>query len=325
VHDFDTLDPELAPIARFMPAIDLSDPAAARSLIDRAMSLVMRRWPTAGAAVVTDEHLVPGPSGAGPVRVRSYRPAGTLGVALPAVLLLHGGGFVVGNLAAEHYKAQLVALDAGCVAFAVGYRLAPEHPFPAAVDDCAATLDWVVERAGELGVDPSRIAVAGTSSGAGLAASLTLLARERGGPSIAFQQLVFPVVDDRSAALAPSALFDYFGSGQAAVMWRHYLGGREIAELPNHAVPNRVGDLSGLPPAYILTAQEDQFRDSGIAYATRLMRGGVQVELHSFPGTFHGFDTAVISSGVARRAMAEQVAALARALGGRTPPPEGDG
>ncbi|MYT29246.1 alpha/beta hydrolase fold domain-containing protein [Streptomyces sp. SID8354] len=292
-----------------LPAVDVLDPAAARETIAKAMALVARRWPrTADGVVIREEH-VPGPPGAPPVRVSVYRPAEVPDGGLPAVLLLHGGGFVVGSLEAEHYKALLLARDAGCLAVSVDYRLAPEHPFPAALRDCAAVLAWLAGRGGEPDVDPARIAVAGTSSGAGLAAGLAQRVRDRGGPALAYQQLVFPVVDD--VPDRPSVR--RYGARSTAAMWRQYLGPAHGAP-PLYAVPNRTADLTGLPPAYLLTAQVDAFRDGGLDYGRRLVEAGNAVEIHHFPGSFHGFDTTVPRAAVSKRALSEQIQALRTAL-----------
>jgi acetyl esterase/lipase len=204
------------------------------------------------------------------------------------------------------------------VVVSVDYRLAPEHPFPAGVDDCYLALEWVSTHADELGIDPDRIAVGGSSSGGATAAGVTLMARDRGGPAIAFQLLVYPVIDDRLDTPSMRACIDtpLFARHDAELMWSYYLGS-EPSEVSPYAAPGRATDLAGLPPAYVCVAEFDPLRDEGIAYAQRLVGAGVSTELHLYPGTFHGFDA--LPSAVTIRALDEQTAALGRGIAARGP------
>ncbi|MGW4161927.1 alpha/beta hydrolase [Streptomyces sp. NPDC004788] len=239
------------------------------------------------------ELLVPGPPGGPAVRVRVYRPRDA-GTALPAVLWIHGGGFCLGSVDSVHLGAAQAALYARAVVVAVSYRLAPEHPYPAGLDDCWAALEWAAGHPGELGADPDRLAVAGASSGGALAAGLTLLARDRGGPALCFQHLSTPVLDDRLATASMAACTDtpVWNRRLAEESWQLYLGeaaDRAPGRLPVSAAPARAADLAGLPPAYISTAGLDPLRDEGLLYGLRLAQAGVPVELHNFPGAYHAF------------------------------------
>jgi acetyl esterase/lipase len=307
------MDPELAAALPMLPRIDSHDTAAARVLVARLMALAMRTWIRSDDAVEAADRTIPGSDDAS-IPIRVYRRRAQQ-APVPAVVLLHGGGFAVGSLDAEHYKALLLAREAGFVVINVDYRLAPEHPYPVPLLDCYEALSWVTRHAGELGVDPGRLAVAGSSSGANLAAAVALLARDRGGPRVAFQQLIYPVLDDRMTTRSMREFAAPLGV-DASVMWRQYIG--DTDEDRQYAAPARATDLTGLPPAYILTAELDPFRDEGHAYALRLLESGVRVEVHCFPGAFHGFDTAVVHAAVSKRAMAEQIESLRRAL---CPPP----
>ncbi|PFG95868.1 acetyl esterase/lipase [Saccharopolyspora erythraea NRRL 2338] len=300
------LDPELAAALPALPDLHIHDLAAAR---ERMAQLAARaEVPATEGLGIVDKSVRAADGTLVPIRV--CRPLDVAGP-LPALLLLHGGGFVMGSL--ESTTPQSVALCTGLPAFvvAVGYRLAPEHPYPAALRDSEAALRWVADAEG---VDTARIGVYGMSAGGGLAAALTLLVRDRGGPPIRFQLLDAPEVDDRLET--PSArTFDdtpLWNRADAELSWRHYLSGCD-GRVPAYAAPARADDLSGLPPAYVSVYENDPLRDEGIAYASALLRAGVSVELHLFPGTFHR--SAIIAGAqVSRRQAAETLAILRRAL-----------
>jgi acetyl esterase/lipase len=213
-----------------------------------------------------------------------------------------------------------VAGEVGAVVVSVDYRLAPEHPFPAGVEDCYAALAWLAAHAAELGVDPARIAVAGQSAGGGLAAATALLARDRGGPALCFQLLEIPELDDRLDTPSMRAFTDtpLWNRPNAVWSWKHYLGASHAGEPSAYAAPARAKDLAGLPPAYVSTMEFDPLRDEGILYALRLLQAGVPVELHSYPGTFHG-SALLPGAKVSQRGAREVMEALRHAL--RTPPP----
>jgi acetyl esterase/lipase len=302
------MDPELEVFVPLFPRTDLSDPVASREglaglaaavPVPEVQGLVVEEW--------TVPAVVPG---APEVPVRVYRPAGARG----AVVWLHGGGYVMGTLDTEHPWAVRLAAGSGQVVVSVGYRLAPEHPFPAALDDAWAVLHWVAANAGPLGVDEERIAVGGHSAGGGLAAALALRSRDERGPAIRFQLLNQPQLDDRQESWSRRNFTDtpWMDRDRVAASWGFYLGGAGATPL---AAPARAADLGGLPPAYIGTAELCPNRDEDIAYALRLLRAGVTVELHQWPGTFHG-SQAIVSAEISQRQNAELGDVLRRALAG---------
>jgi acetyl esterase/lipase len=243
--------------------------------------------------------------------VRVYRPHGT--GTRPALIYFHGGAFVLGEVTLFDTTCVGYATEADLVVVSVDYRLAPEHPFPAAVDDCYAAAEWTVANAEELGVDPDAVAVGGSSAGGALAAAISLMARDRTGPPIEFQLLLNPVLDDRLETVSVRAFTDtpLWTSHDAAAMWDLYLG-PERRHVSGYAAPARATDLSGLPPAYVLTCEFDPLRDEGIAYALRMLHAGVPVELHNVPGAFHSFE--VFPTAISQATRAEQQAVLRRAL-----------
>ncbi len=231
--------------------------------------------------------------------------------------MIHGGGFVIGSVDAEHAGAALTAVGTGAVVVSVDYRLAPEHPFPAGLHDCYAALSYLHAEADALGVDPGRVALSGVSAGGGLAAATALLARDHGGPPVCFQMLQIPELDDRLQTGSMQTFVDspMWNRPLAVQSWQAYLGPLYgTADVPGYAAPARADDLSGLPPAYVSTAENDPLRDEGITYAQRLLQAGVSVELHQFPGTFHG-SALVTSAAVSKRAQRESALVLRQALG----------
>jgi acetyl esterase len=251
--------------------------------------------------------VVPAPPAGDPVRVRVYRPPSEAGPRA-AVVYIHGGGFIAGDLDTEEVRCVRFAAEADCVVVSVDYRLAPEHRYPAALDDCYAVLAWTAASADALGVDRSRIGLAGASSGGNLAAAAALLARDRGEPAVAFQLLVYPTLDDRRQTASQQFVGSPMVDGRDCERcWTYYLG-PERSDVSPYAAPGRADDLSGLPPTYLMTAELDPLRDEGIEFATRLLAAGVSVDLHQFAGAFHGFD--LFPTAISRRALDEQVAWL---------------
>ncbi|MEU7115514.1 alpha/beta hydrolase [Streptomyces sp. NPDC046182] len=296
------MDPELEAFIPFLPQIDMNDPVTARkNFAERAAAAPA---PDTTNMEVEDRTVSADPD----VPVRVYRPHQAQG----AIVWLHGGGGVFGDLETEHPWAARIADFSGAVVISVGYRLAPEHRFPAALDDAYAVLTWTAEHAAEFGMDPARIAVGGHSAGANLAAAVALRARDEQGPPIRFQLLNQPGLDDRQKTWSARNFTDtpWMTRDQIAASWRHYLGSTPASQ---YAAPSHAADLSGLPPAYISTAEFDPNRDEGIEYALRLMRAGVSVELHQWPGTFHG-SQAILSAEVSQRQNLELGDALRRAL-----------
>jgi len=304
-------DPELAPLAELIPVSDLTDVEGARRWLEELIAPMNDGVDTTGVTV--DDREIPGPDGPVPVRVYAPAQAGP-GAGRPALLDIHGGGFVVGSIAMEHGLAVQIARDLGAVVVAVEYRLAPEHPFPAGLEDCYAALCWMRDRAPELGIDTGRIGVGGQSAGGGLAAATALLARDRSGPAVCFQFLGIPELDHRLETTSMRTFVDtpMWHRANAELSWRYYLGPDGGAVSP-YASPAIAPDLRGLPPAYVTTMEFDPLRDEGITYALRLLEAGVSVELHTFPGTFHG-SAAVTDAAVSRRAHQELLVALRRGL-----------
>jgi acetyl esterase len=303
IADMDmNIDPELEPFLSLFPPADLSDPVTARkNLAELAASVPA---PDTADMEIEDRTVPADPD----VAVRIYRPHQAQGV----IVWLHGGGFVMGDLNTEQHAAARLAPGSGAAVISVGYRRAPEHRFPAALDDAYAVLTWTAGHAAELGIDPERIAVGGHSAGGGLAAAVALRARDQQGPPIRFQLLNQPELDDRQETWSQRHFTDlpWMNRDKITATWRHYLGS---APASPYAAPARAADLSGLPPAYIATAEFDPLRDEAITYALRLLQAGVPVELHQWPGTFHG-SQAILSAAVSQRQIAELTAALRRGL-----------
>jgi acetyl esterase len=300
----DRIDPELRPFLGLFPPADLTDPVLARkSLADLAAAAS----PPAVPGMDIEDLTVPGDPR---VPVRIYRPHSAHG----AIVWLHGGGFVMGDLETEHPWAVRVADGSRAVVVSVGYRLAPEERYPAALDDAYAAVMWTAEHAADLGVDPGRIAVGGHAAGAALAAAVALRARDEQGPRICFQLLSQPELDDRQQTWSARNFTDtpFMTRDKVTASWRHYLGSLPASP---YAAPARADDLSELPPAFITTAEFDPNRDEAIAYAQRMLQAGVSVELHQWPGTFHG-SQAILSADVSQRQTAELGAVLRRALAG---------
>ena len=305
-------DPELAAALALIPTLSIADVDAAR--IEARTFLSGRDGEITGLEKLDIVEQLARPSLEGQaVPVRIYSPT-AYESSLPGLLYIHGGGFILGTLEDDHAFLAWLALEAGAVVVSVDYRLAPEHPFPAGLDDCYAALCWMAENAEQLGVDPERIAVAGASAGGALAAGVALLARDRQGPSICMQLLTSPVLDDRLETPSMIRFVDtpVWNAKSAALSWRYYLG-ESPDDVSYYAAPARAADLAHLPPAYITTAEFDPLRDEGILYALRLLQAGVTVELHNFAGTFHGSEL-VETAEVAQRQIAGLLNALRRGL-----------
>jgi acetyl esterase/lipase len=253
------------------------------------------------------------------VAVRVYRPEGAT-EQLAAVMYLHGGGLLMGDIGTDDSMAASVSAGVGCLTVSVDYRLAPEHPYPAALDDVYAVLCWLVNSAPQLGVDAERVGLYGTSAGGGLAAALSLYCRDRSGPAIAHQLLIAPMLDDRSPAhngvpLADLGVWDAAANAEA---WASILVGRAgRSDVPPYAAPARAESLGGLPPTYIEVGDLDLFLGEDVRFALRLAEAGVPVELHVYPGAYHGFESLAPSSDTAAAAQRNRQGALRRALGVR--------
>lgn len=287
-----------------MPARRLASTIQARQL----GRLVMRPGPK----VPIREVMVPVDGGA--IRVRLYEPAGG-GPGRPLHVFLHGGGWCVGDLDQRDPRCRTVAGEAGCVVASVDYRMAPENAYPVPVEDCFAALTWLVANAAELGVDAARVSVGGESAGANLAAVVALMARDRGGPALCFQWLLVPAVD---LTLSQPSI-DRLGTGYGLTkddMERYvaaYL--RDGDPTDPYASPLHADDLSGLPPALVVTAEYDPLQDEGKAYADRLRAAGVPVEHHHLEGHTHASFAFTRLLKESREAEVRAIASLKRAHG----------
>jgi acetyl esterase/lipase len=236
-----------------------------------------------------EDRTVDGPGG--PIPIRLYWPPDAGGDPVPVVMFFHGGGWVVGDLDSYDGDARRHAVGSGALVVSVGYRLAPEHPYPAAVDDVWAATQWVAEHAGGLGGDPARLAVAGDSAGGNLAAVVAQLARDSDGPSIAFQLLWYPATtwDTSLPSFTENADAPILALDAVAEFSRWYARGQDLTNPPATLVPGRAADFSGLAPAYVAVAGYDPLRDDGLRYAELLTAAGVAVEVHNAETLVHGY------------------------------------
>jgi acetyl esterase/lipase len=287
--------PDLRSFARFAP----------RQMIGRRTLPVIRALTglTGRRSAPADVEVITLASGAG---VRLFRPAGVPEPG-PALLWIHGGGYVIGTAAQDDALCRRFSRKLGITVASVDYRLAPEHPYPAPLEDCYSALTWL---AGLPAVDPDRVAISGGSAGGGLAAALALLARDRGEVRPAFQLLVYPMLDDRSSGAPTNPNHRLWGPRSNKFGWAAYLGNAD----PEVAVPARHEDLSGLAPAWIGVGTHDLFHDEDLAYAERLKDAGVPCEVEVVPGAFHGFDLVVAKAQVSQRFFASQCDVLRSAL-----------
>lgn len=310
------VDPQLLPLLDAWPVVTLTREVLAdiRSM-DR---LPMPELTEAAAAVELNRRTVPGPADAPDVDVLVYRPTGTRGP-LPCIFHIHGGGYVIGAVDAQEAQHRDMAARLDCVIVTVDYRLAPETVFPGAVEDCYAALSWVFANADDLEIDPDRIGLMGESAGGGLAAGLALLTRDRGEHPLAFQHLIYPMIDDRTCVHPdphPHAGEFIWTPAHNHFGWAALLGVEPGSDAVSpYAAAARAEDLTGLPPTYIATGGLDLFLEEDLEYGRRLMRAGVPVELHVYPGGFHGFDFDPAAE-VSSRARRDSLAALSRFLKG---------
>jgi acetyl esterase len=291
------------------PRIAELGPEATRAMIREGMAALP---PPTPLPRVQDRMIA---DGARQVGVRIYWPVPDPD-GLPVVVFYHGGGFVIGNLETHDGLARAIAVQTGAVVVAVDYRLAPEHPFPAAVDDAFTALRWVSEHADELGADPARLAVAGDSAGGNLSAVVSQLARDAGGPPVKFQLLWYPAttMDDSLPSVAENADAPMLSVGDMDAFHKLYVGDQAPDTPPATLAPARAESLEGLPPAYIATAQYDPLRDDGAHYAELLRAAGVPVELHNAETLVHGYVAFATLVPAAAEALAQSLAALKAGL-----------
>ena len=308
------VDPELLPMLDLLPAFQIAPEtlAAVRAGVDQ----MSRAAPVPDAPVDVAERTIAGACGGPDIRLLIYTPRVTAS-RRPGFLHIHGGGYVMGTPEMSDARNRLLAADIGCVIVSVDYRLSPETPHPGPVEDCYAALKWMHANAASLDVDPARIAIGGESAGGGLAAALALLARDRGEVPVAFQLLIYPMLDDRTVVADPHPHTGEYVWTPAANRfgWAALLGHEPgIDGVSPYAAAARAESLVGLPPAYLGVGALDLFLDENLDYARRLARDGVPVEMHLYPGAFHGFNM-MPGAAVSQAFERDYREALRRALG----------
>jgi acetyl esterase/lipase len=312
---FDRLDPELAVVVAQVPVLDLTDIPAARTALAELYAMINTAEPS--PRVSRTDHHAPGRDGNPDVMVRVFRPADVPASSerLPCVYWTQGGGYVLTAPDLDDQWCEGLVDTHRCVVVSVDWRRAPEHPFPAAADDCYAGLAWVVDEAEDLGVDPERIVIAGHSSGGGSTAGLALLVRDRAELSVAHAMLIYPMIDDTNSTHSSRIVTDpqVWNRTSNEIGWRSYLGATYgTDDVSPYAAPTRMADLRGLPPTSILTGDLDLFVDENVTYAQRLLQADVSTELHVYPGAHHAFDRQVPTAAVSRQFFADRDAILSR-------------
>ncbi len=307
------LDPQIQDYLDQMAALNMPElhtltPEQVREGI--AMQLAMENIEPEPVARVENRR-IPGPVGEIPVRI--YTPQGS--GPFPALVFFHGGGWVICNLDTHDGLCRSLANGADCVVVSVDYRLAPEHKFPAAPQDCYAATQWVVENAAQLNVDDSHIAIGGDSAGGNLTAVVAQMARDQGGPHLVFQLMIYPATDFRmnTPSIEENGTGYFLTKDDMIWFTNHYLNSEEEKTNPL-ASPMLASDLSGLPPALIITGEYDPLRDEGELYGQKLQEAGVPVTISRYEGVIHGFVGSIPSS-KGKQAEAEASAALRIAFG----------
>ena len=308
------LDPDLVATVDGIPPIlsniTRENLAEARAILEQMGQEFMASLSDKSAPI--DEHVYNIVGDDDDIRLYVFHPT-ALSDCRPAMLWVHGGGYITGD--ANDPAARRIAAICDCTVVSVDYRLAPEHPFPAGPEDCHRALVWLYDNARKLGADPSRIAIGGMSAGAGMAAGVALMNRDRQGPEIFYQYLLYPMLDNlhdtTSGCIEGHPLWPRQTSLNA---WEMYLNGTPGRDASAYAAAARADDLSGLPPAYISVGAQDLFRDECIAYAQRLTLAGVPTELHVVPGVYHGIEMGMPAVAVCQRMMATRDLALSDAM-----------
>jgi len=306
----DRLDPELRVVVEQIPALDLTDIDGARASLAELYAQI--NTGESNPRVSQSDHTAPGRDGNPDVRVRVFRPVAVPGP-LPCLYWTQGGGYVLTAPDMDDQFCEEIVDRHECVVVSVDWRRAPEHPFPAAAEDCYAGLAWTVANAAELDIDRSRVVIGGHSSGGGSTAGLALLVRDRGEFTISHQLLIYPMLDDTNSTPSSYLVTDpeVWNRTSNEIGWRGYPGQTYgTDDVSPYAAPTRMADLRGLAPATVLTGELDLFVDEDIQYAQRLMQAGVPTELHVYRGAHHGFDRMVPQAAVSQRFIADRDAAL---------------
>lgn len=312
VDDLSRVDPDLRAVVALLP--DLS--GISEATLPTVRAAVAGAAPLLGtddAGVAVRRVEIPGLNGAPPISALLYEPpAGIARRHHPVLLDLHGGGYIAGTAQREDGMLRMLARTLGIVGLAPDYRLAPEHPYPAALDDSAASLAWLRAQASALSLDASRIAVRGVSAGGGLAAALALRNRDEGAGPIAHLHLLFPMLDDRTAEHAFNGRYVWTPSANR-YGWASLLAGHDRGTPSPYAVPGRASDVSRLPPTFLGLGALDLFASENLHFGTRLIDAGVALEMHVYPGAYHAFNL-VADARCSKALLRDEIDALRRAL-----------
>ena len=316
IFDIDSrLDQDLAKVRERFPSLgfDLRDLAGSRTILKK---LAERARIRDTSSIAVEEFAITHPEDSTTLNLKSFRPL-TGSTEKPALLWIHGGGYVMGSAGDTDQTLAHIALETDCTVFSVDYRLAPEHAYPAALDDCFDCLLWLQKHAKQLKIDPARIAIGGASAGAGLTAALALRARDEGTQQVLFQLLIYPMLDHRHRTPSSRAIQDpnLWNEQTNRLAWALYLGAlTDHDEIPLYASASLAADLTNLPPAFVCVGDLDIFLDEDIDYAQRLLQAGVPTELHVYPGAIHGFDMLAPDAAISQRLRKDVNNALQKAF-----------
>ena len=282
-----------------------------RNVINSLIRMMTAELPPIDNIVIEDRNIA-APDALLELVVRIYKPTRISG-SHPGILFIHGGGMIMGSIETENHKAAMLCETIQSIVVSVEYRLAPENPYPAQVQDCYEALVWMSKNASELGLDTDRLAIVGGSAGGGLAIATALMARDQEFPKLSFQMANYPMIDDRNETPSSKEITDVGIWDRKANIeaWDWYLGGKNADE---YAAPARAIDLSGLPPTFIDVGELDLFRDEDIEFAKRLLQAGVTTELHVYPGAYHASESFAPEAELSKQIWTKRIEALKRAL-----------